>query len=129
MMRIGRRGLLAAFGATVAAMGLRPRQADAVAATKSVGAATVRWLVDASLSTQDFASLPVVAPTRLDADLVQQWRDGLRDDLSSGRGAATALVRWDKAFVLQGLAREAGMQARVERLSPALFRVNLSARG
>ena len=128
MMRIGRRGLLAAFGATVAALGLRPRQADARAATSAGSAAPVRWLVDASLSPRDCASWPVVAPTRLEADLVQQWRQGLRGEVLAANAGTTALVRWDKAFVLQGLAREAGMQARVERLSPAMFRVSLSTR-
>ena len=129
MMRIGRRGLLAAFGATVAALGLRPRQADARVAPSAGGATSPRWLVDASLSARDCASWPVIAPTLLEADLVQQWRDGLHADLVSGTGPATALVRWDKAFVLQGLAREAGLRARVERLSASVFRVDLQAQG
>ena len=126
MIRIGRRGLLAAFGATVAAMGLRPRGANAASRPGSTKAVDTRWLVDASLDERDAVALGATRPIRLDADLVRQWRSGLAETLRDERGVATALVRWDKAFVLQGLAREAGMRARVERLSPALFRVTLS---
>jgi hypothetical protein len=126
MIRIGRRSLLAAFGATVAAMGLRPRRVDARAVPTHRG--TGRWLVDASLDARDRAVPDDQSATTLDADLVRQWRSGLGQRLCADRRGATALVRWDKAFVLQGLAREAGMRACVERVSPAVFRVILVAR-
>lgn len=68
------------------------------------------------------------AGKQLQADLVRQWHDGLREDLLSSPKALTALVRWDKALVLQGLAREEGLRSRTQRLSAFLFRVTFEAR-
>jgi hypothetical protein len=60
----------------------------------------------------------------VEADLVRQWRDGLENRIVSA-GGALALVRWDKALILCGLARESGLRARQERLGRATVLVTI----
>jgi hypothetical protein len=61
----------------------------------------------------------------LDLDLVQQWRRAVRGEVASS-GSSVALVRWDKAFILAGLAREERWQVRTLRVSQSLFRVEIA---
>ncbi len=74
------------------------------------------------------ASLPS-PPSRPDAllgpELVGQWRSQLLAQLRRRGDSATALVRWDKAMVLAGLAREEGFRTRTQRLGHGLFRVDV----
>ena len=84
-------------------------------------------LVDSNLREQDLH----VASARLEAgaktiqpDLVRQWRDGLGREIAHAKGAL-AYVRWDKAMILTGLARETGMNARQRRLGRGLFEVRI----
>lgn len=121
----GRRSLLAAFGAAAAAMTLRPRAASAKAAPPESRA--LARLVDASLAGADRTAHAGTQATLLGADLVRQWREGLREEVLAQRGAV-ALVRWDKAIVLQGLAREEGFSVQAARVSGAAFRVALTPR-
>ncbi len=58
------------------------------------------------------------------SDFVRQWRDGLEDRIVMA-GGALALVRWDKALLLTGLARESGLRARQQRLGRATILVTI----
>lgn len=69
-----------------------------------------------------FAGQPVVP---LQAEIVRQWRDGLGPQVRPG---AVALTRYDKALMLEGLAREAGLRTRTTRLDSATFRIDFAAR-
>ena len=60
----------------------------------------------------------------LESDLVWEWRRDLYQQLAPGR-RAIALTRWDKALLLRGLAREAGLAARQRRIAPGLFRTDI----
>jgi len=117
---ISRRAMLGAIGAAGAALTLakvgKVRNQDGFA------------LVDADLSQQDRRLARSMAKGRrvemLKGDLVWQWRRGLDRRLASA-GRTIAIVRWDKALVLAGLAREAGLAARQLRIGRALFRVDI----
>lgn len=61
----------------------------------------------------------------VEADFVRQWRDGLEDRIVSA-GGALALLRWDKALILCGLARESGLRARQERFGRAAFLITIN---
>ena len=84
-------------------------------------------LIDADLSSYDRrrarAMVEGAGVHQLKGDLVWQWRRELRDRLAGGR--AVALVRWDKALLLTGLARETGLAARQVQISRSLFRVDI----
>jgi hypothetical protein len=67
------------------------------------------------------------AVVALRAELVRQWRDDLGARLSSAGTRAVAVTRWDKALLLQGLAREAGIQATIAGIGNGLFRTELTA--
>ena len=118
-MSIDRRTLLRAAGAMVAAASLHgPLLAE--------GNRMV-VLVDPNLRERDLH----VARTMLGAgaktiqpDLVRQWRDGLGSEIALAR-ETLAYVRWDKALLLTGLARESGMIARQRRLDRSLFEVRI----
>jgi len=117
---ISRRAMLGAIGAAGAALTLvkvgKVRNQDGFA------------LVDADLSQQDRRLARSMAKGRrvemLKGDLVWQWRRGLDRRLASA-GRTIAIVRWDKALVLAGLAREAGLAASQLRIGRALFRVDI----
>jgi hypothetical protein len=85
-------------------------------------------LVDADLGPADLrlarAMLPGLRLRKLEADLVWQWRRGLGRRLADGR-RAIAIVRWDKAILLAGLAREAGLKVKQEQVARSMFRVEL----
>jgi hypothetical protein len=57
-------------------------------------------------------------------DLVRQWRDGLGAQIA-GAETVMAYVRWDKALLLIGLAREARIAYRTEQLDRSVFAVSL----
>jgi hypothetical protein len=118
---ISRRAMLGAIGAVGvagAALTLRKTGRDAAGLA----------LIDAELSGVDRLLARSMARGRrlrqLKGDLVWQWRRELRDRLAAS-GGAVALVRWDKAMVLAGLAREAGIATRQKQISRSLFRIDL----
>lgn len=120
-MKIDRRGVLKTTAAVVAAASL-PTLA------RKAGALT---LVDAMLTERELHAAGVSASTGAEAvkpDLVRQWRDGLGVRIARA-GTAVAYVRWDKALVLTGLARESRMGYRTVQLGRPVFAVSLSAIG
>jgi hypothetical protein len=118
-VEISRRALLGAIGVAGAIVG-------AVAAGKN-GRRPLA-LVDADFAPEDLraarAMMPGLRARKLEGDLVWQWRRGLGRRLVEGR-KAVAIVRWDKALVLAGLAREAGLKVRQEQVARSMFRVEL----
>jgi hypothetical protein len=121
-MTIDRREVLRAAGAIVVAASLqRPLFAEAK---------NVLTLVDPSLEQHDarVASAQRYAEAKaIQLDLVRQWRDGLRNEIAAC-GGALAYVRWDKALLLDGLARESGMTSHHRRLDRSVFEVRISPR-
>jgi hypothetical protein len=120
-MSIDRRKLLRAAGAMVAAASL---QRSLLAQTNRV-----LTLVDPSLEDHDaLVSRALHHPEarKIRLDLVRQWRDELRSEIAVS-GGALAYVRWDKALLLQGLARESGMTSRHRRLDRSTFEVGINA--
>jgi len=84
-------------------------------------------LVDADLTMRDLHTVRALAPGEtqsLERDLVQHWRRALRASVLSN-GKASAFVRWDKAMILVGLAREDRLSVQQTRISRSLFRVDL----
>jgi hypothetical protein len=103
---------------------------DPAAAPTATGVATNMLLVDESLTPGELR-VPLrralgAAPQPIEADLVVQWRKSLQRQIESHTGAVIALVRWDKALVLSGLAREHRWRTRSQRISPSVFRIELS---
>ena len=123
MMRLTRRTALASLLASTIALPLGR-------AASAHGGATGLLLVDRSLDATDLKcarGMPGGCRTLpVGRDLVREWRDGLHGVVRSQPGTVTALVRWDKALVLSGLAREEGLRATSTRLSRCVFRVDLS---
>jgi len=120
---ISRRAVLGGIGAAgVLATSGMPNVSLASETQKVVG------FVDPSLSQKDLsaarAALAPMALQTLEPELVSQWRRELRDRITKG-SRAVAMVRWDKAFVLQGLAREEGFTVCDQRLSRSMFRVDI----
>ncbi|WP_353227460.1 hypothetical protein [Novosphingobium sp.] len=60
----------------------------------------------------------------LDRDLVRQWRDHLRARLVPDQ-PGLALVQWDKALLLTGLAREDRLRTVQRRIARGAFAVTL----
>jgi hypothetical protein len=82
-------------------------------------------LLDPTLDERDLRAAGVVSPAdTIEPDLVRQWRDSLSRRIALA-GSATAYVRWDKALLLTGLARESRMPARQRRLTRAVFEVRI----
>ena len=120
---ISRRAVLGGLSAAgVLATSGMPRMSLASEAQNVVG------FLDPSLSQKDLsaarAALAPMTPQTLEPELVSQWRRELRDRIAKG-SKAVAMVRWDKAFVLQGLAREEGFAVRDQRLSHSMFRIDI----
>lgn len=102
------------------------------AQTAPAAAPLPRLLIDTRLASHEWRGLGALehrgSPVPLEAELVRQWRRGLWAQLrASGGGPVRALVRWDHALLLQGLAREERCQATVTQCGPALFEVRFSA--
>ncbi len=124
---ISRRTLLGGIGAAgVLATGGMPRVS--LAGETVTPDRNVVGFIDASLSRKDSetarATLAPLTLHTLEPELVSHWRRELRDRIAKG-SKAVAMVRWDKAFVLQGLAREEGFTFREQRLNRAMFRVDI----
>jgi hypothetical protein len=103
---------------------LSERELHAAGAWVGANAAT-------SANTKASANAKVSAVFRVSAnaaaiqpDLVRQWRDGLGARVA-GAEVVTAYVRWDKALLLVGLAREARMGYRAVRMGRSVFVVRL----
>jgi hypothetical protein len=119
-MKVDRRRLLQTTAAVVAAASLPTL-------SKQAGALT---LVDATLTESELHAAGMSARTSAEAvqpDLVRQWRDGLGARIASAE-TAVAYVRWDKALVLVGLARESRMGYRAGQIGRSVFAVRLFQR-
>jgi len=117
-MKIDRRRVLQGTAAVLTATSL-------VKVARETGPIT---LVDATLTERELrvAGAPAAGPSVLgiQPDLVRQWRDGLGAQVA-GAETVTAYVRWDKALVLVGLARESRMAYRSVQLDRSVFAVRL----
>jgi hypothetical protein len=86
-------------------------------------------LVDASFRPGELAphcaAESLAQAQKLEADVVRQWRASLFAELQQRAGTVTALVRWDKALILSGLAREERLRVRSVRLSQSVFRIEI----
>lgn len=80
-------------------------------------------LVDGSLAAADRVQVPA-GGVHLEPELVAQWRRVLRQRFLDGE-RGIALVRWDKALLLSGLAREDRLVVRQRRLGRSLFAVEI----
>ena len=83
------------------------------------------WLIDPSAV--GAAGLPAIPKTNivpLGRHVVRQWRDDIEVTIRE-RGGAAAIVRWDNALLLSGLAREAGYKGIVHQIRPGIFRVDI----
>jgi hypothetical protein len=122
-MRLDRRRLLQTAGAMVTAASLY----TPVAPMRNQRAIT-RVLLDPTLAELDLHAAGVAPGGNtwtIQQDFVRQWRDGLGKEIAFA-GGATAYVRWDKALLLTGFAREARLRATQRRLSRAVFEVSIS---
>lgn len=123
MTEISRRALLGAAGVAGIVAG-----AVAVGVQAGLGSRRPMALLDSDFDTDSLAAARALVPgmrTRmLEPDLVWQWRRDLGDQVAKA-GAAVAIVRWDKAFVLAGLAREAGLPVRQEQVARSMFRIHI----
>lgn len=120
-MKMDRRRALQTTGAVLAAASLPALGIGGLAGTLT--------LVDGTLSERELrasgASVSATAKA-IQPDLVRQWRDGLAGQIA-GAGSVIAYVRWDKALVLVGLARESRMAYRSLQIGRSVFEVRLSA--
>ncbi len=122
-MKIDRRRVLQTTAALLTAGSL-------VTLAKRAGTLT---LVDATLSDRELriaggGCVASAGSKPIQPDLVRQWRDGLGAQIASAE-TAMAYVRWDKALLLVGLAREARMTYRTVQLNRAVFAVRISRLG
>jgi hypothetical protein len=74
--------------------------------------------------TQARGTLAPLQPKVLEQDVLWQWRRELAQELRAGV-RAVAITRWDKAFVLKGLAREERVPVRQTRIGHSLFRTEI----
>lgn len=70
------------------------------------------------------ATAPPLQPTVLEHDLLWQWRRDLAQELRRGV-RAIAITRWDKAILLNGLAREEALPVRQSRIGRSLFQTEI----
>jgi hypothetical protein len=112
-----------ALGATDLAVGAASPAPGADVAAKPAAA----WL-DGMLTgddlTQARATLAPLQPKVLEHDVLWQWRRELAQELRAGV-RSVAITRWDKAFVLKGLAREEKLPVRQTRIGHSLFRTEI----
>lgn len=122
-MKIGRRRVLQTTAAVLTGSLLLPEM------TKR--SETTLTLVDETLSQRELGAAgawPMAAAAAIQSDLVRQWRDGLGAQVANAE-AVTAYVRWDKALVLVGLARESRMGYRSVQVGRSVFAVRVFRRG
>ncbi len=121
-MRVDRRALLRTAGAILAAASLY------TPAWTRNERSTPMTLVDPTLGKDELhaAGVPPAGngACAIQPDFIRQWRDGLGRQIALA-GSATAYVRWDKALLLTGLARESRMAARQRRLNRTVFEVSI----
>ena len=132
---ITRRQLLLTTG-TVALVGLastQPSTATAatvggVAATAPLAATPPLVFLDGLLSAHERAlatrELSGHQPDVLKLDLIWEWRDDLHSRIAQGTNLI-AITRWDKALLLNDLAREAGFPLNQRRIADSLFRTDI----
>ena len=70
------------------------------------------------------AALAPLQPKVLELDVLWQWRRELAQELKNG-ARAVAITRWDKAILLNGLAREASLPVLQQRIEHSLFRTEI----
>jgi hypothetical protein len=119
-MRIDRRSLLRTTAALVAAASLHK---PALTENRRLLA-----LLDPNLTGHERDSVRAIAGAAarlIEPDLVRQWRDGLGSEIARAAGTM-AYVRWDKAVLLSGLARESGMRALQRRLDRSVFEIRIT---
>ena len=120
-MKIDRRSILQSTAAVLTA-------ASMLKVVEKTGTLT---LVDSTLTERELRAAGAAASTNTKAiqpDLIRQWRDGLGAEVT-GAESVTAYVRWDKALLLVGLARESRMAYRSARIGRSVFAVRLSFGG
>ena len=114
--------------ASAPVLGATPSAPDTNAAAELAAAKpTTAWL-DGMLTGDDLAqartTLAPLQPKVLEHDVLWQWRRELAQELRAGV-RAVAITRWDKAFVLKGLAREETLPVRQTRIGHSLFRTEI----
>jgi hypothetical protein len=121
--KISRRSLLSAAATTAVASLVWARGTDAPRDTENLLA-----LLDGMISGDDLvrarATLAPRQPRILEPDLLWQWRGELAQELARGV-RAVAITRWDKAILLSGLAREAALPVRQQRIGRSLFQTEI----
>lgn len=131
--KINRRQLLGAAASTAVAGLVLARETPALgnagtsATPNEPKAPATAWL-DGTLAgaelAQARATLTPMQPRVLERDVLWQWRRELAQELRNGV-RAVAITRWDKAILLKGLAREAALPVRQERIAHSLFRTEI----
>ena len=129
MSALTRRALLGLAGAVPVALAMLSGTANTGDVASESAQASVLRLQDGSLTEHELSphwlAGPTVARVTLAPDLVQQWRASLGAQVRAAAVPVVALVRWDKALILSGLAREAGLRVQTHRLSRAVFRIDV----
>lgn len=131
--KINRRQLLGAAASTAVAGLVLARETPVLGDTETAArmnqrkAPATAWL-DGMLAgaelAQARAALTPLQPRVFEIDVLWQWRRELAEELSNGV-RAVAITRWDKAILLKGLAREAALPVRQERIAHSLFRTQI----
>lgn len=130
---MSRRQLLGAAASTAVAGLVLARDAQVLGdAGASVGVANragpaAAWLdgmITGEELTRARATLAPLQPRVLELDVLWQWRRELAQELKNGV-RAVAITRWDKAILLSGLAREASLPVRQQRIERSLFRTEI----
>jgi hypothetical protein len=125
MIRLTRRAV--AF--SLAAVTLATLRVPAPSTTSPAPGKRGHLMVDASFRHGELAphcaAESLAQAQKLEADVVRQWRASLFAELQRRAGTVTALVRWDKALILSGLAREERLRVRSVRLSQSVFRIEI----
>lgn len=116
-MNLSRRQILALFGAAAMPAGLR-----AASATHPP-----ILLVDSALPAAQLRAAAILHPAGrlvpIEGDLVRLWRNGLGAQIAASPGRAVAIMGYDKAMLLAGLAREDRIAAAQRRLGGRAFQV------
>ena len=114
--------------ASAPVLGATPSAPDANAAAELAAAKPATAWLDGMLTGDDLAqartTLAPLQPKVLEHDVLWQWRRELAQELRAGI-RAVAITRWDKAFVLKGLAREETLPVRQTRIGHSLFRTEI----
>jgi hypothetical protein len=115
-VNLSRRHLLGLFGAAAMPAGLR-----ATTTTHQI------LLVDPALPTVQLRAGATLHPAAqlvpIEGDIVRLWRSGLGAQIAAAPGRTVAIMGYDKAMLLAGLAREDRIAATQRRLSGRAFQV------